>query len=54
MLGPVGQVTYRDYAADIHKSGTRLLSVINECWIWPAESGTVTIEAGFAADSLRM
>ena len=30
VLGPVGQPAYRDYADDIHKSGTRLLSVIND------------------------
>jgi PAS domain S-box-containing protein len=30
MLGPVGQPVYRDYANDIHKSGARLLSVIND------------------------
>jgi PAS domain S-box-containing protein len=30
VLGPVGHDMYRDYAGDIHKSGTRLLSVIND------------------------
>jgi PAS domain S-box-containing protein len=30
VLGPVGHDGYRDYAGDIHKSGTRLLSVIND------------------------
>jgi PAS domain S-box-containing protein len=30
MLGPVGQPVYRDYANDIHKSGARLLAVIND------------------------
>ncbi|MDB5735201.1 MAG: hypothetical protein JWN16_1838 [Alphaproteobacteria bacterium] len=30
VLGPVGHDMYRDYAGDIHKSGTRLLTVIND------------------------
>jgi PAS domain S-box-containing protein len=30
MLGPVGQESYREYAGDIHASGKRLLSVIND------------------------
>ena len=30
MLGPAGQAAYRDYAGDIHASGKRLLSIIND------------------------
>jgi len=30
VLGPAGVPAYRDYAADIHSSGTRLLTVIND------------------------
>jgi PAS domain S-box-containing protein len=30
MLGPIGQAAYRDYASDIHASGARLLSIIND------------------------
>src|ERR1700761_890762 len=42
MLAPVGQTVYRDYAADIHKSGTRLLSVINDVLdVTRLESGTL-------------
>jgi len=45
MLGPVGQPVYRDYAADIHKSGARLLSVINDVLdVTRLESGSLTIE----------
>jgi PAS domain S-box-containing protein len=46
MLGPVGQAAYRDYAADIHKSGARLLSVINDVLdVTRLEGGALTIEA---------
>ena len=30
MLGPLGTATYRDYAADIHASGARLLNIVND------------------------
>jgi signal transduction histidine kinase len=30
MLGPMGNGTYRDYAADIHFSGTHLLDIVND------------------------
>ncbi len=30
MLGPVGNASYKSYAADIHASGTHLLALINE------------------------
>src|SRR6185295_13124603 len=29
-FGPLGHVNYRDYAADIHKSGANLLTLIND------------------------
>jgi PAS domain S-box-containing protein len=45
MLGPVGQPVYRDYANDIHKSGARLLSVINDILdVTRLESGSLIIE----------
>ncbi len=45
MLGPVGQPVYRDYANDIHKSGARLLSVINDILdVTRLESGSLVIE----------
>ena len=45
MLGPVGQPVYRDYANDIHRSGTRLLSVINDILdVTRLESGSLVIE----------
>ena len=30
VMGPLGQDAYKDYVADIHKSGTGLLKIINE------------------------
>ena len=30
VMGPLGQDTYKEYVADIHKSGTGLLKIINE------------------------
>lgn len=46
MLGPVGHASYRDYAGDIHKSGARLLSVINDVLdVSRLEGGLLTIEA---------
>jgi len=46
MLGPVGHPNYRDYAGDIHKSGTRLLSVINDVLdVSRLEGGLLTIDA---------
>lgn len=46
MLGPVGHDAYRDYAGDIHKSGTRLLAVINDVLdVSRLEGGLLTIEA---------
>src|SRR5471032_209298 len=46
VLGPIGHEAYRDYAGDIHKSGTRLLSVINDVLdVSRLEGGLVTIEA---------
>jgi PAS domain S-box-containing protein len=46
MLGPAGHPNYRDYAGDIHKSGTRLLSVINDVLdVSRLEGGLLTIDA---------
>ncbi|HET7083256.1 MAG TPA: ATP-binding protein [Rhizomicrobium sp.] len=46
MLGPVGSASYRDYAADIHQSGARLLAVINDVLdVSRLEGGLLTIEA---------
>ena len=46
VLGPVGHESYREYAGDIHKSGTRLLSVINDVLdVSKLEGGLVTIDA---------
>ena len=46
VLGPVGHDSYREYAADIHKSGKRLLSVINDVLdVSKLEGGLVTIDA---------
>ncbi len=45
MLGPVGQPAYRDYAGDIHKSGARLLSVINDVLdVTRLQSGSLVLE----------
>lgn len=45
MLGPVGQGPYRDYAADIHSSGKRLLAIINDVLdVSRLEGGQLTIE----------
>jgi PAS domain S-box-containing protein len=46
VLGPVGHEGYRDYAGDIHKSGARLLAVINDVLdVSRLEGGLLTIEA---------
>ena len=46
LLGPVGSESYRDYAADIHSSGARLLAVINDVLdVSRLEGGLLTIEA---------
>lgn len=45
VLGPVGQQAYRDYAGDIHKSGARLLAVINDVLdVSRLQGGLLTIE----------
>jgi PAS domain S-box-containing protein len=45
VLGP-GHAVYRDYAADIHKSGARLLAVINDVLdVSRLEGGLLTIDA---------
>ncbi len=47
MLGPVGQPAYRDYADDIHKSGARLLAVINDVLdVTRLQSGSLVLEEG--------
>lgn len=46
VLGAVGHDMYRDYAGDIHKSGTRLLAIINDVLdVSRLEGGLLTIEA---------
>jgi len=46
VLGPVGVRAYREYAGDIHSSGTRLLWVINDVLdVSRLEGGLLTIEA---------
>jgi PAS domain S-box-containing protein len=46
VLGPAGREQYREYAADIHKSGARLLAVINDVLdVSRLEGGLLTIEA---------
>lgn len=46
VLGPVGHDAYRDYAGDIHKSGARLLSIINDVLdVSRLEGGLMTLEA---------
>jgi len=45
VLGPAGVTAYRDYAGDIHNSGTRLLTVINDVLdVSRIEGGLLTIE----------
>jgi len=45
VLGPVGNESYRDYAGDIHKSGAKLLSVINDVLdVSRLEGGLLSIE----------
>jgi len=45
VLGPAGVTAYCDYAGDIHKSGTRLLTVINDVLdVSRLEGGLLTIE----------
>ncbi len=46
VLGPIGHDAYRDYAGNIHQSGTRLLSVINDILdVSRLEGGLLTIDA---------
>ncbi|HUE63192.1 MAG TPA: PAS domain-containing sensor histidine kinase [Rhizomicrobium sp.] len=46
LLGPVGHAGYREYAGDIHESGTRLLAVINDVLdVSRLEGGLLTIDA---------
>jgi PAS domain S-box-containing protein len=45
VLGPAGIAAYRDYAGDIHRSGTKLLTVINDVLdVSRLEGGLLTIE----------
>jgi PAS domain S-box-containing protein len=50
MLGANGQPAYRDYAADIHASGKRLLAIINDVLdVSRLEGGLLTIDARLTA-----
>ena len=45
VFGSVGQTTYRDYAADIHASGTKLLGIINDVLdVSRLEGGAITVD----------
>lgn len=45
VLGPTAIAAYRDYAGDIHRSGTKLLTVINDVLdVSRLEGGLLTIE----------
>jgi signal transduction histidine kinase len=45
VLGPVGHEGYREYAGDIHKSGARLLAIINDVLdVSRLEGGLLTID----------
>ena len=49
MLGTNGQPAYREYAADIHTSGKRLLAIINDVLdVSRLEGGLLTIDARLA------
>ena len=46
VFGPIGKAAYREYASDIHKSGTHLLSVINDVLdVSRLEGGLLVIDA---------
>ena len=50
MLGPNNQPVYREYAADIHASGRRLLAIINDVLdVSRLEGGQLTIDARLTA-----
>ena len=45
VFGPIGQQSYRGYAADIHVSGTKLLSIINDVLdVSRLEGGAITVD----------
>ncbi len=45
LFGPAGQPSYKTYAADIHASGTKLLSIINDVLdVSRLEGGALTID----------
>ena len=50
ILGPAGQAVYRDYAADIHSSGKRLLAIINDVLdVSRLEGGQLAIEERYSS-----
>ncbi len=53
VLGPVGQDAYRDYAGDIHKSGARLLAVINDVLDVSRLEGGLSHHRGARPESVR-
>ena len=45
MLGPIGQPAYRDYAEDIHASGTRCSPSSTTCSMWRGlQAGAITLD----------
>jgi PAS domain S-box-containing protein len=50
LLGAAGRASYRDYAADIHSSGRRLLAIINDVLdVSRLEGGQLTIDVRYTS-----
>lgn len=61
ILGPIGSARYREYAADIHRSGSHLLDLVNDVLdLSRLEQGMVELReervalAPFVADTMRL